>query len=218
MKATDFSHSRAVTLGLMISLCFTGFTSSGCGSGRKVPGLESFHADVMQSRLYVSFVSTTLKWDAGLTVPIPGLDDSTVSVAPDLNSAGTVFQFVIPLATLLNGGRALPLRGLPDGRGIPDIAGGMLPRWDFDVGSSGGSKFSASAYLSDDVFGLFIPLKFKTKKGVGLPFLISVEIKDERGNLLGKAYAIPQNLSGEGSGLLILLPFLGGDQGSGGLQ
>ena len=40
--------------------------------------------------------------------------------------------------------------------------------------------------------------------------MISVPIQDERGNQLGKAYAIPSNDTGKGSGLFVLLPYLGG--------
>ncbi len=203
LKATDFFLHRACSTGLIAVLIFA---APGCGRGRKIPGLENFHADVLQSSLYVSFVATQLKLDQGLTAPIPGLNDATVSVSPDLNSDGTVLQFTVPLASLLNQGRPLPALGLPDGRGLPDIAGGRLPRWDFKI-----DQLSMSAYLSDDAFGLFIPILFKTKTGIKLPYLISVSVQDERGNKLGKAYAIPANASGDGSGVLILLPYLGGN-------
>jgi hypothetical protein len=173
---------------------------SGCGKGKKgVPGLENFHAGVLQKNLYVSFVATTLQWDQGITVPIPGLDDATLSVAPDLQSSGTVFQFSIGLEALLGGGKPLPVSGLPDGRALPDVQGGALPRWDADV-----RGLKLSLYLSDDAFAIFVPL------GIKPPWLVSVRIEDERGNLLGKAYAIPSNVGGSGSGLFILLPYLGG--------
>ena len=178
---------------------------TGCGKGRKVPGLDAFHAGVMQSRLYVSFVATALQWDTGVSVKIPGLSDAVVSVAPDLNSSGTVFQFSIPLASLLNQGRPFPLLGLPDGRAIPDIVGGMLPRWDFRI-----DRLQCNAYLSDDVFGLFVPIDFRSSTGVELPSMVSVEIQDERGNRIGRAYAIPSAGQGTSSGLLVLLPYLGG--------
>jgi hypothetical protein len=178
---------------------------SGCGKGKSVPGLNSFHVGVLQSRLYASFVSTTLHWDVGLTAPIPGLQDSSVSVSPDLASSGTVFQFSIPLGSLLNHGRPLPIEALPDGRPLPDIQGGELPRWDTEI-----NGLKLSVYLSNDAFALFVPLNFVAKNGFTLATQVSVSIEDERGNLLGKAYAIPVNVSGSGSGLFVLLPYLGG--------
>jgi hypothetical protein len=177
----------------------------GCGLGKKVPGLNHFNVSVIQGRLYVSFVAETLTWDYGISVGIPGLSNSSVSVAPDLNSAGTVFQIALGLEDLLNHGKPFPLSGLPDGRAIPDIEGGALPRWDVDL-----KHLKLTSYLSNEAFGLFVPIKLQTKKGFKLPWLVSVKIIDERGNLLGKAYAIPENVSGSGSGLFILLPYLGG--------
>lgn len=180
---------------------------SSCGKGSKsIPGIERFHTGVVQSHLYVSFVSTALRWDQGLTLPIPGLDEATVSVTPDLATSGTVFQFSIGLAALLNNGKPLPLSGLPDGRAIPDIQGGTLPRWDAQV-----RDLKLSLYLSNDAFGLFVPLSLISKKGISLPVMISVRIEDERGNILGKGYAIPSNSTGGGSGLFVLLPYLGAE-------
>ncbi|MEK6577863.1 MAG: hypothetical protein AABZ55_01435 [Bdellovibrionota bacterium] len=186
-------------------LLTSAFIFSSCGNGKKVPGLEGFHTGVVQKRLYVSFISKTLQWDVGLTIPIPGLRDATVSVAPDLSSDGTVFQFSIGLEALLNHGQAFPLTGLPDGRPLPDIQGGVLPRWDVDI-----KKLRMSLYLSNDAFGIFVPLAFLDQNGVGLPVQISVDIEDERGNRLGRVYALPMNINRTGSGLFILLPYLGG--------
>ena len=180
---------------------------TGCGKGAKsIPGVERFQAGVVQSHLYVSFVSTALKWDQGLALPIPGLDEATVSVTPDLATSGTVFQFSIGLAALINNEKPLPLSGLPDGRAIPDIQGGTLPRWDSQV-----RDLTLSIYLSNDAFGFFVPLSLITKKGFSLPATVSVKIEDERGNNLGKGYAIPSNSKGKGSGLFVLLPYLGAE-------
>jgi hypothetical protein len=206
------SHRRHCALALGAIVLF--ISASGCGKGAKsVPGLEDFHVGVLQSRLYVSFVSTTLKWDEGLTVPIPGLTDATASVSPDLASEGTVFQFAIGLQSLLNDGKPLPLAALPDGRNIPDIQDGKLPRWDTEI-----RKLKLSLFLSDDAFGLYVPLTFINKKGVTLPYMVTVTIKDERGNQLGKAYALPPKSDGTGSGLFVLLPYLGAEPRSASVQ
>jgi hypothetical protein len=192
-------------LTFLIVICF--FPAlGGCGKGQKsVPGLENFHAGVLQANLYVNFVATALHWDSGLSLPIPGLDGANLSVAPDIESGGTTFQFSIALASLLNHGQPLPISALPDGRDIPDIEGGQLPRWDLSVKDA----LTLSLYLSNDAFGLFVPLDFVSKKGLMLPWMVSVKISDEKGNLLGKAYAIPSK-GGKGSGLFVLLPYLGG--------
>ena len=210
-KLKNRSGKKIGVIALSVALFLASPINGGCGKGKKVPGLENFRLSVIQQRLYVAFVSTTLSWDYGVTTAIPGLKDATVTVAPDLITGGTVFQFSIGLAALLNDGKPFPLSGLPDGRAIPDIEGGVLPRWDAEI-----EQLKLSVYLSNEVFGLFVPLKFMSKKGVTLPWLVSMKIRDERGNLLGKVYAIPQNVGGSGSGLLILLPYLGGAPQGGG--
>jgi hypothetical protein len=160
---------------------------------------------VLEGRLHVSFVSSTLQWGGAITLPIPGLDDASISVAPDYFSKGTRFQFAIGLKALLEQDKPLLLSGLPDGRPLPDITDGVLPRWDGEI-----KGFPLSLYLSRDAFGIFIPLSF-TAGGVSLPMMISLAIKDERGNILGKAYAVPNNIHKKGSGLFILLPYLGAE-------
>jgi hypothetical protein len=205
MSNEHMVSSRPVQAFVLIPLL--ALALSGCGKGKTpVPGLDDFAVTLLKGRLYVTFLAETVNWDFGATFPIPGLNDAQVSIAPDLNSAGTLFQFSIGLASLLNHGQPLPLSRLPDGRPIPDIKGGMLPRWDADIEK----KLKLSLFLSNDAFAFFVPLDFISKTGVTLPDVISVPIQDEKGNLIGKAYAIPSNDSGTGSGLFVLLPYLGG--------
>jgi hypothetical protein len=190
----------ALALASTVAVCVS------CGNGKKgIPGIEDFTVSVLKGRLYVAFVATRLQWDAGVTLPIPGLGDATVSLAPHLSSDGTVFQFQVGIRSIINDGKPLPYSGLPDGRFIPDVAGGEMPRWDFQI-----KQVTLSLYLSDDAFGVFIPLDL-----TGLTNMVSIFIEDEKGNRLGKAYAIPpaiseasKNMSGNGSGVLVLLPFV----------
>lgn len=204
VKAARSTGSRSLSITLIIGLVLSSTTS--CGSGKKIPGVENFHAGVVDRKLYVSFVSTQLHLDLGPSLRIPGLGDSTIGVTPDLQSDGTVFQFQIELNALLDhAGQSHPLAGFPDGRALPDVRGGKLPRWDVEL-----HGLNFSVYLSGDAFGLFVPIELRNKKGLTLPKMVSASIVDERGNRLGKAYAIPLNVGGSGSGLFILLPYLGG--------
>ena len=185
---------------LLVMMGVSGATGCGKGAG-KIPGLEHFSAQILEQSLSVSFVSTTLLTDAGITLPIPGLDGAIVGLGPDLQSNGTLFQFSIPLKSLLKSDGSLPVTGLPDGRPLPGIIKGVLPRWDFMA-----DRTRVSLYLSQDAFGLFVPLTFLDHTGATLPMTISVPIRDERGNLLGKAFALPPSLSGAGSGIFVLIP------------
>ena len=197
--------STLQNLAILGVLAINATTLTSCGKGQtSVPGMNNFSTAVLNGSLYVSFVSTTLHLDAGATIQVPQLADATMSVSPDIATNGTVFQFSVGLAALVNQGKALPLEGLPDGQPLPDVTGGVLPRWDFTI-----AKLNISAYLSSDAFGLFIPLSFLDLKGIPLLIQVSQNITDAKGNLLGRAYAIPSNVSGAESGLFILLPYLG---------
>jgi len=182
----------------------------GCGKGSSsIPGLDRFHAGVMQGRLLISFVATKLTLDEGLSFPVPGLKEAQLAFAPDLASAGTVIQF----SAALESENALPgilppahLEGLPDGRPLPDIRGGRLPRRALPLG-----PIEVSLYLSEETWGVFLPLKLKNSAGIGLPWTIRVPLKDERGNAIGKAYAIPALATSQhedSGGILLLVPFV----------
>jgi hypothetical protein len=188
-------------IGSLISLSLF----SGCGTGQTVPGIKGFSTGVVSKNLYLSFTSTTLKWDEGVTLPIPGLSDSTVSVTPDLMSSGTVFQFSISLDSLLKATPNGQLSGLPGGTPLPGVVSGELPRWDAEI-----HNLTVSLYLSSDAFGVFIPLKFMDQAGNVLGQTVSVPIEDEHGNRLGAVSAIPDSQASGSGGVFVLLPYLGG--------
>lgn len=186
---------------------------AGCGQGQgsstTIPGIDNFTLQVLDQQLYVSFVATALNWNEGISTAIPGLNGATVSISPDLQSSGTVFQFAIGLDTILgnSNGQGQPA-GLPDGSMIPDITTGVLPRWEVTI-----NKYSFYLYLSDDAFGIYLPLPMINAQGEALTGTVSLPINDDRGNLLGKVYAVPSATAGD-SGVLLLLPYLGGQSTS----
>lgn len=183
-------------------------TLVGCGRGlRNVPGIEKFSAGVLNGYFLMTFKSTTLKTDFGGTFPLPGLKGSLLSIEPQLSTGGkedgTLIRFSQDLSVLTESLSPYPYSGLPDGRPLPGVSGGALPRWDIDIG-----KYTLSVYLSDEGFGLYFPLRFLGAKGFELLSVVSVPIEDDHGNLIGTVYAIPRYVSGSGSGLFILIPFI----------
>jgi len=161
---------------------------------------------VTENRLLISFVSQRLSLDQGLSFPVPGLPEAMLAFAPDLTSPGTVIQFSAALDST-DAPSVLPpalLGGLPDGRPLPDVRGGILPRRDLDLG-----PLTLSLYLSQETWGLYLPLKLSPAQGLGLLWTLKFPILDERGNTLGRGYAIPRRLtdSRSSSGILLLVPF-----------
>jgi hypothetical protein len=204
-KSIASSHFRQLASRGLASLTLIAVATSmaGCGKGAKsVAGLDNFHMGVLDGKLVVSFLSETLHLNGGGSFPIPGLKDATLGINPDLQSTGTVFTFSVDPTTLASslssGGKSV---GLPGGQPIPDVTGGTLPEWDVKVAGA-----DVSLYLSNDIFGFFVPMTFLQ----ALPATVSQDIDDSHGNILGRVYAIPAAGSGSESGLLILVPYVSG--------
>lgn len=185
---------------LMLSPLLTSCDSS------SIPGIKNFTLAVQKNRLYASFVAQSININEGMTIPFPEVPGATIGVNPYLDTTGqgkggTVIQFDVDLTQLK--GKNFSVAGLPDGRDLPDVEGGVLPRWAFSI-----KNVDVYAYLADGAFAVFFPINLVSPQGYGLPSMISKEIDDERGNMLGKVYAIPAQGSKTTSGLLILVSFV----------
>jgi hypothetical protein len=188
------------------------FFLSACNS-TTIPGISNPSVGVQtegnDQHLYASFQATALNIPAGATLPlpIPGLTNATIGVTPGVpqngKPGGTVFQLDIDLTDLGNG-ITYEDQGLPDGRALPGIVGGVLPSWNFTI-----DGISVYLYLQNNVaFGLFVPIDLTDSTGFTLPDTLSLEIDDSRGNRVGEIYAIPTQGGGTSSGLLLLIPFV----------
>jgi hypothetical protein len=184
----------------------------GCGKGKKksVPGIERFQAGILDQRFYLSFAAPFLPIDQGLTIPIPRVEGALLTVGPDLTGSGSLIQFSAELQRLgqsLQSFLQAPEQGLPDGRPLPDIRDGKLPRFDFSW--SGQSRISL--YLSGEAFAVFFPISLRIPGGASLLVPLSIPLKDESGNSIGRAYAIPDRVGAKpdepaSGGILVLIP------------
>jgi hypothetical protein len=200
----DFLAKSAPLFVAAATVVLLSISLEGCGKGKSIAGLDNFHADVVGTNLNVGFDAETIHLDIGVSqIPIPFLKGASLGITPDLSGKGTVFQFVVDLTQLFQNIHPGNLIGLPNGQPLPDVTvnNGELPAWPMKVGDT-----ELQIYLSGDVFGIFVPMNFLSS----LPAMLSEDVTDSRGNLLGRVYAIPADTGGEGSGLLMLLPFVGG--------
>ena len=113
--------------------------AASCGSGKsQIPGVPTFTVGVVNNNLIASFVASNLNIPVGASIPIPDLPGATASISPYLSTTGgsavqgTLSSFDVNLTTLANS--SATVEGLPDGRPLPDITGGELPRWSFQIG------------------------------------------------------------------------------------
>ena len=120
-----------------------------------------------------------------------------MELGPDFQSGGTLLKLSVPLSSLMKDYSNLPRVGLPDGRALPGVRDGVLGAVAFELPVIGISYF----YLSGDAYGVFFPVALPE-----VPLLISSKIRDEKGNLLGVIWGVPQDGKGRQSGLLFLFP------------
>ena len=187
---------------LFILLIFS-ISLEGCGRLKQVAGLGDFHANVKTGHLVASVVLTKQPTDEDVSVAIPRLPDSYVEVAPnpDTKQGGAIVIVSLALKSLSEavGNPAFQNLGLPDGRALCGVSTATLPGFDFQA-----NLFKFRFYLSDDVFGAFIP--------VHLPLYgsdpIETPIKDDRGYMIAYAYVVPALADGSGSGVLVYFPFV----------
>lgn len=180
---------------------------SGCGKGQsqapELAGLSNFRADLIDQSLYLSFRAESWNIDQGVTLPIPTLETSppsTLALTPDLSGKGAVFQATIALSALGKlGGSKFPLSALPNGMDIPDTRSGAMPRWDMATFGT-----TVSLFLSEEAFGVYLPIEFKWANGVPFTERIRVELTDANGNRFGSAYWIGR---GGKTAIFVLIPF-----------
>ena len=194
----EFTVIRNLCVAVLTPLLFLSCNSP------QIPGIARYGVGIQNQHLYVNFVASSLHIDVGVTVPIPNLPGATVGVNPYLpapgETGGTLFEFDVDLTQLKE--KNFDVAGLPDGRALPDIAGGALPRWTFTV-----KGVALDLYLGNGAFAIFVPVDLSAD-GYSLPAMISEEVDDTRGNEIGKLYAIPTQGGATVSGVLILLPFI----------
>lgn len=177
----------------------------GCGNQKadgdpELEGVGKFTYSISGGFASLSVVFENLALDAGARIPLTRPAGAFIELMPDFFSNGILFKISVPLASLLPGGTGLPIVGLPDGRPIPGVTLGSLGAIAVNVPVLG----QLVLYMGTDVYGIFIPLVFP-KLGV----MISVKIRDERGNLLGIIFGIPKTAKGQISGVLFLFPVEG---------
>lgn len=187
----------------IIAVFILSISLTACGtrlaSGLAVPGVKNYEFSIQNGQARLSVVFPSFNIDAGARIPLGKPAGAFVELSPDFESGGMLFIISAPLASLLNGG-GLPTMGLPDGRALPGVRGGVLPATGLALPAIG----TTILYMGRDVFGLFIPVNLGS-----LPLTVTVKIRDQQGNLMGTVAAIPKGFTGRISGVLFLFPIEG---------
>ncbi|MCO5142471.1 MAG: hypothetical protein M9962_05205 [Oligoflexia bacterium] len=190
---------KILLAGFCLSFLFSCGNRNGSGDGG-IEGVGSVLYSISGGNANFSVVFENIQIDAGARIPLNKPAGAFIEIAPDFQSAGTIFKISVPLSSLFNGGGNLPVIGLPDGRPLPGVKSGALGVLPITLPTFGTTFF----YWGADVFGIFFPINLPD-----LPFMVSSKIKDERGNLLGVIWGIPKSGRGTSSGVLFLFPVEG---------
>lgn len=197
-------QARFPRIFLSLLVCMQLFLA-GCGDKSAdgdagIDGLGKFHFGISSGRAVLSVVFENLVIDAGARIPLTRPEGAFVELSPDFNSAGMLFVFSVPLASLIKGNGDLPQFGLPDGRPLPGVTNGVLGAMALSLPVLGNTFL----YLGADAFGIFFPLRLPN-----LPAMVRTNIRDEKGNILGVIFGIPEGSSGSISGIFFLFPVEG---------
>lgn len=179
---------------------FSGCADKSVDGDAGIEGLGKFTYSVANGRASLTVVFENLHIDQGATIPLSRPEGAYVELGPDVFTAGTIFMISVPIQSLFQGNGDLPRAGLPDGRPLPGINNGVLGALVVNLPLLGLTYL----YLGEDVFGIFFPISLPN-----LPWIVTVKIRDEMGNLLGILSGIPKGKKGAISGALFLFPVEG---------
>ncbi|MEE2672017.1 MAG: hypothetical protein VYA54_09910 [Bdellovibrionota bacterium] len=185
-------------------LVLTLFVSASCTNqeeGQYIPGVNGPYLNVQDGKLLLSVELENIDLQAGVTLPVPKLKNSSVTVGPAMGEDGTIggtmIRVLFDLKDVENDNfKVVPSQTLPDGRPFPFMINGTLPALALHVPKAKNATF----YVSEKVFGFFLPIKIPKDFNVDVHYRIKIN---------GKSYGIVSLIhadeAGEGSGLVALL-------------
>lgn len=163
--------------------------------GRKIPGISGPYINLQAGKIILSATIENLNIDAGATVQIPGMKNSSVTFGPEY-SQGIILKFTVD-PNDVRGIEVADPTTLPDGRDFPFLADGKLPALAIHLPK----VLKSTVYASNKLFGFFIPVKFPTTITENITFRLKVN-----GKSIGVVSAIlPDPVYEEGSGVVLVL-------------
>lgn len=179
---------------------------SGCDNGTttgtntwSIEGVDGPTLTFTNNVATIYAVLSNVTVDVGATIAIPHMPNSTIEVAPDVQSGGTLLQLQISAADVaaLAGANILNPGELPGGRPLPGVAGGNMPTEAVQVPALDNLTF----YVGSNVFGIFVPVgHFDTDQVIG-----TFQYYDSSNNLMGDISVVGNDSTGNNSGFLLMI-------------
>jgi hypothetical protein len=189
---------RAPIFAIVALVFVSSALQTGCGRMKKMGGIGKATVDLSDGKIDASLTLTKYNTTQGLSIGVPKLENAVINFGPADGGKGVVLEFVSPIQSILDAiaSEQMPEQGLPDGRPLYGITTGQLPAFDLQV-----EKLKLRLYLSDETFGIFVPLNLPDFGADPIQF----PIKDRRGYVVAYGFGVPPK-GGRGSGLLLLFP------------
>lgn len=169
--------------------------------GQYIPGVNGPKVNIQNGQILLTIELENVNTDAGLTLPIPKMNYSTLTVSPSIGDnglgQGTLLRVSFDLRDVESDKfRVVPEETLPDGRPFPFLISGTLPALAINVPKFHDTTF----YASKKVFGFFLPIKLPEDFQFDVHYKIKIN-----GNSYGIVSLIHPNEHGEGAGVVVLL-------------
>lgn len=169
--------------------------------GQYIPGVNGPKVNIQDGKVLLTVELENVDIDAGITMPVPKLKHSTLTVGPAFDDSGVFGGTMIRVAfdpKDVEGEdfRVVPSNTLPDGRPFPFIVDGTLPAIAVQVPKAKNATF----YMSEKVFGFFLPIKLPKDFDVSVHYRIKINGKN-----YGIVSLIQPDFRDEGAGIVVLL-------------
>lgn len=186
---------------LMGAMLFSATSCLNQEDGQYIPGVNGPKVNIQDGKILLTVELEGVDIDAGLSLPLPKLKHSTVTVSPAMGSGGSFGGTLIRVAFDLkdvesDAFKVVPHETLPDGRPFPFLIDGTLPALALHVPKAKNATF----YASKKVFGFFLPIKLPEDFNVSVHYRIKIN-----GKSYGVVSLIHPDASGQGAGVVALL-------------
>ncbi len=186
--------SMAAVVAISLSAC----GGKGANGNTAISGITGPSVAVVNGDVVLSLTLNNVSVQGGLSLPIPKYPNSSLSVGPDFQSAGTLIVLTLNVKDFL-GGKTLILdpQTLPGGRPLPTVGAGALPALALQIPQ----LFNTVLYLGPQVIGFFVPVKGLNIAGsiLSFNFYNSTNVK------VGTVSIVGADASGSNGGLLVLM-------------
>lgn len=198
MRVATMKKSVMAGLAVLVAITFTACGGKGSGLNPSIAGITGPDVELVNGRLILSMVFSSITVDGGATIPIPKYPNSSVQVGPDFLSAGTLLVLTVSVTDFLGDkGASLNPQSLPGGRPLPSVAAGVMPAIAMQIPQ----LFNTVLYVGPEVIGFFVPFKKLDLAGS----ILSFRFYNKANEPIGILSLVGSDAAGLNAGILAMM-------------